>query len=118
MARTRASFGFAWEGIRYAARTQPNWRIHGVIALLALALALALRASPIELAILALTIGLVLGLECMNTALEAAIDALGGQPSFAAKCAKDSAAAGVLVGAITAVAVGTIIFVPRLTALL
>jgi diacylglycerol kinase (ATP) len=114
--RLLASFGFAWEGIRYTARTQPNWGIHVVIAVGALALGVALRVPPVELAILALTIGLVLALECMNTALEAAIDALGGPPTFAAKCAKDAAAGAVLVGAVTAVAVGAVILGPGLFA--
>jgi diacylglycerol kinase (ATP) len=116
--RLVASFGFAWEGIRYTARTQPNWRIHVLIAVLAIGIGVALRVQPVELAVLALTIGLVLSLECMNTALEAAIDALGAPPSFAAKCAKDAAAAGVLVGAITAIVVGLIVFAPRVMGLL
>jgi len=116
--RLIASFGFAWEGIRYTARTQPNWRIHGIIAVLAIALGFALRVQPVELAVLSLSIGLVLALECMNTALETAIDAVGGPPSFAAKAAKDAAAAGVLIGAVMAVVVGVIIFGPRLVALL
>jgi diacylglycerol kinase (ATP) len=115
--RLLASFGFAWEGIRYTARTQPNWRIHVLIAVVAIGAGLVIRVQPIELAILVLTIGFVLALECMNTALEAAIDATGGPPSFAAKCAKDAAAGGVLVGAITAVTVGLFVLGPRLVAL-
>ncbi len=117
LTRRLASFGFAWEGIRYVVRTQPNWRIHVLLALLAVSLGLALRVQPVELALLALTVGLVLALECVNTAVEAAIDAQGGPPSFPAKCAKDSAAAGVLIGAATAVVVALIIFGPRLLAL-
>jgi diacylglycerol kinase (ATP) len=112
-----ASFGFAWQGILHIARTQPNWRVHVTLAVLAIALGVGLRVQPVELAILALTIGLVLALECMNTAVEAAIDAHGGPPSFAAKCAKDAAAAGVLVSAVTAVTVALLVFVPRLLAL-
>jgi len=117
LTRRLASFGYAWEGIRYVMRTQPNWRIHVALAALAIALGLVLRIPPAELALLALTIGLVLALECVNTAVESAIDAQGGSPSFAAKCAKDTAAAGVLVGAVTAVMVAIIVFVPRLLAL-
>ena len=84
--RRLASFGFAWDGIVHIVRTQPNWRIHVVLAALAVALGLALRLQPFELALLALTIGFVLALECINTAVEAAIDARAAPPSFAAKC--------------------------------
>ncbi len=118
LGRTRASFGFAWAGVRHTACTQPNWRIHVVIAVVAVALGLVLRVQPLELAILALAIGFVLALECMNTAVEAAIDSQGGEPSLVGKYAKDSAAGSVLVGAIAAVVVGVIIFAPRLLALL
>src|SRR5205085_6365849 len=110
--RRLASFGFAWDGIVHIARTQPNWRIHVVLAALAVALGLALRLQPFELALLALTIGFVLALECVNTAVEAAIDARAAPPSFAAKCAKDCAAAGVLVGSVTAVVVALLEFGP------
>ena len=116
--RRVASFGFAWEGVRYIARTQPNWRIHCALAVVAVGLALILRVQPVELALLMFTIGFVLALECVNTAVESAIDAMGGPPSFAAKCAKDTAAAGVLVAAVAALAVGALIFAPRLIALL
>jgi len=116
--RRLAAFGFAWDGLRYISRTQPNWRIHLAIASVALVLGFILRVTPTELAVLALTIGFVLALECVNTAVESAVDALGGAPSFAAKCAKDSAAAAVLVGATFAVIVGAIIFAPRLLAFL
>ena len=118
LARRLASFGYAWEGVRYAMRTQPNWRIHLALAVAAITLGVALRVPPVELGLLALTIGLVLALECMNTAVESTVDAVGGPPSFAAKCAKDTAAAGVLVGAATAVVVALIIFGPRLLALI
>ena len=114
--RRVAAFGYAWEGIRYATRTQTNWRIHLVVAAAVVVLAALLRVQPVELAVLALTIGFVLALESVNTAVESAIDAVGGPPSFAAKCAKDCAAAAVLIGAITAVVVGTIIFGPRILA--
>jgi diacylglycerol kinase len=77
----------------------------------------ALRLAPGELAILVLTIGLVFTAEAVNTAVEAAVDALGGAYSLPAKHAKDAAAAAVLVAAAASIAVGLVLFVPRLAAL-
>jgi diacylglycerol kinase (ATP) len=108
------SFGFAWEGIAHVGRSQQNWRIHVAIAAIAIALGLALQISLIEWVALSLTIGLVLGFECLNTAVEAAVDALNAPPSLPAKYAKDTAAGAVLVMAITAVVVGGLIFLPKL----
>jgi diacylglycerol kinase len=109
--------GFAWEGIRYVMRTQANWRIHVVAAVLVWIAAVVLQVSPIELALLALTVGAVLALEAMNTAVEAAIDATAEYPSPMGKRAKDAAAGAVLVAACAAVIVGMSIFVPRIVAL-
>ncbi len=116
--RWARSFGFAWEGVGYVTQTQPNCRVHIVAAVLVSIAAISLQVSPTELAILALTIGGVLALEAMNTAIEAAVDALGDVPSLHAKRAKDAAAGAVLVGAATSVVVGVSIFVPRIVALL
>jgi diacylglycerol kinase len=108
------SVGYAWEGIVYVTRTQANWRIHVVAAVLVWIAAVLLQVAPLELAVLALTVGAVLALEAMNTAVEATIDALGGAPSAMGKRAKDAAAGAVLVVSCAAVVVGVSIFIPRL----
>ncbi len=99
-------------------RTQPNFRIHLVIAALAVLLALVLHLSPAEFGLLALTIGLVLSLEALNSALEALCDVASPTYHPLVKMAKDVSAAGVLVAALSAVLVGLALFAPRLLALL
>jgi diacylglycerol kinase (ATP) len=81
-------------------------------------LGLFLRVTPSELAILAITIGLVLAAEAANTAVESAVDAVGPEYSLPGKHAKDAAAAAVLILAVTAVVVAAALFIPRLAALL
>lgn len=110
------SFRVAFQGLGYVFRSQPNWRIELAAAVAAVALALVLALPPPELAVLALAIGLVLAFEAANTALEAALD--GTEPSLspALKHAKDASAAGVLIAALAAVAVGIALFGPRLFA--
>jgi diacylglycerol kinase len=117
LARRARSFGYAFDGLRWLVRTQPNFRIHLVIALLAVLLALALHLSLAELGLLALTIGLVLALEALNSALEALCDVA--SPTYHAliKVAKDVSAAGVLLASFSAVVVGLALFAPRLLAL-
>jgi diacylglycerol kinase len=111
------SFGFAFAGLAYTARSQPNFKIHLTAAALALLLAMALSVPVAELAVLALTIGIVLLAEALNTAIESAVDAIGAPPSLPAKHAKDAAAAAVLIAAFTAVVVGILVLGPRLLAL-
>jgi len=68
--------------------------------------------SRIEWAILLLAIGLVIGLELLNTSVEAVVDLASPELAELARIAKDVAAAAVLVAAVTAVCVGGCLFVP------
>lgn len=108
------SFGYAATGLGFILRSQPNFGVHLLAAGSALALALALRLPAFELAILALAIGLVLALEAMNSALEVLADVVSPAHHPGVKNAKDAAAAGVLLAAAAALAVGVVLFVPRL----
>jgi diacylglycerol kinase len=108
------SFGYAFAGIAYIVRTQRNARIEGAIGVAAVVLALWLGLTPLEWAVLAITIALVLALEWVNTALELAVSLASPERHPSAKAAKDVAAACVLLGAITSVVVGVLLFAPRL----
>src|SRR2546427_9799870 len=108
------SFGYAFEGIAYILRTQRNARIELAVGLVAVGLSLWLRLSPLEWAVLAITIALVLALEWINTSLELAVSLASPDRHPSAKAAKDVAAACVLLGAITSIVVGLLLFGPRL----
>lgn len=110
------SFGFALAGIGFLLRTQRNARIHVVVGAAACGLGAWLRISRVEWALIAFTIALVLILEGLNTAVEAAIDLASPQIHPLAKAAKDLAAGMVLIAAIASVAVGLLILGPPLWA--
>jgi diacylglycerol kinase len=107
-------FGYAFEGIAHTARTQRNFRIHLVISALVIVASVYFRLAPVEWAVIAVTIGLVLGMELVNTMAEMAVDLLTQRYHPLAKIAKDVGAGAVLVTAAAAVAVGIAIFGPRL----
>lgn len=108
------SFHFAFAGFAHLWRTQRNFRTEAVIGLLAVAAGLWARLERWEWVTLGLTIALVLVLEALNTALENAVSLASPNIDPRAKAAKDVAAAAVLIGALAAVAVGMLIFVPRI----
>lgn len=104
------SFHHAFEGIMYATRTQPNMRVHFVIAALVLLATLVLRLDrPYVIAIIIL-VSMVLALELINTAVEAIVDLLTVAHHPLAKTAKDAAAGAVLIGAVGSVLAGYLIF--------
>lgn len=111
------SFEYAIRGIVHALRTQRNMRIHFVVSALVFAAALVLRISGLELVALVLCVGLVLVTELINTAVEAAVDLATDTYDPLAAIAKDVAAGAVLVSAVTAVAVGYVVFFARVTPL-
>jgi diacylglycerol kinase len=110
------SFGFALAGIGFLLRTQRNARIHVVVGAAACGLGAWLRISRVEWAVIVFTIALVLILEGLNTAVEAAIDLASPQIHPLAKAGKDLAAGMVLIAAFASVAVGLLILGPPLWA--
>jgi len=109
------SFKYAWAGISYAFTTQRNFRVHTGVGIIAISLCWALNIGTTEIAIICLTIGAVLVMEILNTALESLVDLTVGQTYHElAKVAKDCAAGAVLMSAIIALLIAALIFVPPL----
>lgn len=108
-----ASVGFAVRGLGHAWRSQRNFRIETVCAVLAVGAALWLG---VPLTPILLTCGLVLGLELVNTALEAVVDLVSPDPHPLAGVAKDVAAGAVLLASVVALAVAAVELLPALVA--
>ncbi|KKI99346.1 diacylglycerol kinase [Prochlorothrix hollandica PCC 9006 = CALU 1027] len=110
-----ASFSYAGSGLRYAFATQRNFRIHVGVGLGVLGLALWLQVSLTALAILMLTVGAVMVMELVNTAIEAVVDLVVEQTYHdLARIAKDCAAGAVLISALVSVGVGLSLLGPPL----
>lgn len=113
------SFRYAWAGIRYAFQTQRNFRIHVIVGSFAIGLSLLLNLPAVEITVIGLTIGAVLAMELLNTAIESVVDLTVKQNYHElAKIAKDCSAAAVLVSALVAVLVAGSLLLPPLLAFL
>jgi diacylglycerol kinase (ATP) len=109
------SFRYALAGLQYAFLTQRNFRIHTVVGTLALSLGISLHLPMVEVAVIALTVALVLGMELLNTALEAVVDLTVGRTYHElAKVAKDCAAGAVLVAAMGSLLIALCLLLPPL----
>ena len=109
------SFKYAWAGVSYAFRTQRNFRIHVGVGTLAISLGIFLQLKPVEIAVTAITCGLVMALELLNTAIESLVDLTVKQTYHElAKIAKDCAAAAVLISAMVALIVASVLILPPL----
>ena len=114
LARRAQSFHFAWRGLVAVARSQHNAWIHGGATVLAIAAGLVLRLSAGEWSLLVFATAAVWAAEAFNTAIEVLGDAVAPDEHRLVGTAKDVAAGGVLVAAVAAVAVGLLVFVPRI----
>jgi diacylglycerol kinase (ATP) len=113
------SFKYAWAGITYAFQTQRNFRIHVAVCALAIGLSVFLRLETVKVSIIAVTSGLVLTLELVNTAIESIVDLTVKQSYHElAKVAKDCAAGAVLVSALVAFLVASTLILPPLATLI
>ncbi len=112
--RLGRSFRYAFSGLIYVIRTQPNMKIHIIAATFAIILGFTLHISEPEWLALVLVIGFVIILEFINTAIESLVDLYTEDFNFLAKTAKDVGAATVLVMAIVSVVTGCIIFLPKI----
>jgi diacylglycerol kinase len=117
MNRIINSFKFACKGIVVAFKEQRNVRIHLAISVFVMLLAYGLRVSALEWAVLLVCIGMVLGIELVNSAIEALVDLVSPEWKTQAGKVKDLAAGAVLIVALMACLVGLIIFGNHLLAL-
>lgn len=113
------SFYHAFHGIRVALTEQRNLRIHVCAAILATIMGLSLGIDILSWIALTIIMSLVIACELINTSLEHLVDiSADGKYRYAARCAKDTAAAAVLTVSVGAIVVGLLIFGPKLMALL
>lgn len=112
--RTFCSFGHAGRGILLFLRSEQNARVH-LIALAAVVISgIILRLEAWEWVAVVMASGLVFTAEMINTSIERLCDHVTPGQHQAIKAVKDLAAGAVLVAALTAFALGCIVFGPKL----
>ncbi len=107
------SFKYAFKGIKELFLNTPNARIHFVFVVALIICGFIFQISVTEWCLVIICIGLVLAAEAFNTALEHFTDLVSPDYHPLAGKAKDVAAGAVLLAAISAATVGTIIFLPK-----
>ncbi|MFH2104965.1 MAG: diacylglycerol kinase family protein [Parcubacteria group bacterium] len=111
--RLLKSFKYAGKGIFYAVREEQNMKIHFLLAIVIVLLAVYFEISVGEVVALVIVIALVLITELVNTVLERIVDIIKPRMHPYAKSIKDMQAGVVLIASVTAVVVGLLIFAPR-----
>ena len=115
--KRKKAFGYAWEGIRTLFKGEAHAKIHLIAAILVIIAGFIFRLDKSEWCAVLLCIGIVFMAEGFNTALERVCDKVSPEKNPLIKDAKDIAAGAVLLFVLSAVAVGLIIFIPKIAML-
>lgn len=113
----RRKFGYAFRGFATGVRGESSFYVHFTFAAAALACGAAFRISIAEWCVLFLAITGVLACEMFNSSLERLARAITHEKNQDLKAALDIGSTAVLMSAAGAVAVGLMIFGPRMLAL-
>ena len=104
------SFKYALKGIRSSIYEQRNLKVQSVVAIITIGAGFYFRITAIEWCVILLVIGLVMGLEMVNSAIESLVDLVTRERKPLAGKVKDVAAGAVLFASIIAVVIGVLIF--------
>jgi len=105
-------------GIKLGIRGHSRFFVHFFFAALIIAMAIVLRCEPLEWCLLLGCIGLVLTAELFNSALEVLCRGLDEISKIRARHCLHIASGAVLLASTTSALIGTVVFVPKLAAML
>ena len=108
------SFRYAFDGLRVLLREEHNARIHLIASTIVIIAGFYVGLNAYEWIAIIFSIGLVITVEIINTAIESIADFICPEKNEKIKNIKDLAAAAVLISAIIAVCIGLIVFLPKL----
>lgn len=109
-----ASVKFAIAGLLYVLTHEQSIKLATIVTAVAVVIGLWLNVGPFSWALLVLALGSVWITECLNTAIEAAIDLGAPDPHPLAKIGKDVASTAALVASMVFVIIVALIILPSL----
>lgn len=112
------SLKYAMQGIKYVFFNERNLKIQLLFAVFAVVVSVFLKLTDVEWILLCLTIGMVLFAEMLNTAIEIVLDLYSEKYNENIKIAKDISSGAVLLTSIMSVAIGGILWIPKIVNLL
>ena len=108
------SFQYAFAGLKVLFKHEHNSWIHAVAAICVIVAGFLFRISYVEWIAVLIVIGMVFAAEIFNSSLERIADFIQPEKDDRIRDIKDLGSAAVLVTAITAAAIGIMIFLPKI----
>jgi diacylglycerol kinase len=109
--KTLSSFKPAFSGLFYVIKNENNFRFHLLATMLVIGFGIYQQITLFDWILLFFTIGFVMSLEILNSAIEKLVDIVSPEHNPRAGLIKDISAASVLVASIAAIIIAVFIFI-------
>lgn len=108
----------SYDGLAYSYKNEQSMLIHAVCTIVTIICGIAFNIKLSEWAIMFIALGFILGMELLNTAIEAVVDLVTLEIHPLAKIAKDCGSAATLVATLVAIVISLFVFGPYFVELL
>ena len=108
------SFKHAYKGMKHVYQNEQNFRIQLFVSVLIVLMMIFLDLTKGEIIVILFLILLVLILELLNTAIEKFLDIIKPRMHLHVALVKDIMAAMVLLASVSAILIGTVVFLPHI----
>lgn len=110
------SIKYSLQGFAYAYKNEQSMLLHLIVTIFAVILGIICHIKTMEWVIIAIVLGVILAVEFINTAIEAAVDLTTLEINPLAKIAKDCGSAASFVLSVMGIVIGLYIFLPYIIA--
>lgn len=105
---------YSIDGLVYAYKNERSLWLHTGLSLIAIALGIIFHITLFQWSMILISLGVVLSIELLNTAIEAAVDLITIETHPLAKIAKDCGSAATFVASVISAIIAGFIFIPKI----
>ena len=109
---------YSIEGLLYAYKNEKSLWMHGFCSIIAICLGIIFKITLVQWSMILISLGIILAIELLNTAIEAVVDMITLEYHPLAKIAKDCGSAATFVAVLIGLIISGFIFIPKIMVLM
>ena len=104
---------YSMDGLLYAYKNEKSLWMHGFCTIIAVCLGIIFRISLVQWSMILISLGVILSIELLNTAIEAVVDMVTLEYHPLAKIAKDCGSAATFIAVLMGIIISGFVFIPK-----
>ena len=109
---------YSIDGLLYSYKNEKSLWMHGLCSIVDICLGIIFKISLVQWSMILISLGVILSIELLNTAIEAVVDMVTLEYHPLAKIAKDCGSAATFIAVLIAIVLNCFIFIPKILVLL